>query len=63
VVNACWQAVFSKSDDEFNSIWSKMQKEVDGLGYKKVYDVDMKNTKDMFKARQAIEKEYASREK
>lgn len=63
VVNACWQAVFSKSDDELNSIWSKMQKEVDGLGYKKVYDVDMKNTKDMFKARQAIEKEYASREK
>lgn len=55
--------MFSKSDDEFNSIWSKMQKEVDGLGYKKVYDVDMKNTKDMFKARQAIEKEYASREK
>ena len=63
VVNACWQAVFSKSDDEFNSIWNKMQKEVDGLGYKKVYDVDMKNIKDMFKARQAIEKEYASREK
>jgi len=33
IVNACWQAVFSSSDAEFDSTWAAAQKEVNDLGY------------------------------
>ena len=61
VVNGCWQAVFAKDDEGFDSVWSSMVKNVDGLGFQKVYQVDMDNTHSLFSARRAIEKQYADR--
>lgn len=61
MVNGCWQAVFAKDDEGFDSVWSSMVKNVDGLGFQKVYQVDMDNTHSLFSARKAIEKQYADR--
>ncbi|KFI44970.1 multiple sugar transport system substrate-binding protein [Bifidobacterium bohemicum] len=63
IVNDSWKAVFAKSDDEFQKIVDGMRTQTDGLGMKQVLDFDMKNAKDQDKARKAILKEYANREK
>ena len=63
VVNGCWQAVFTSSDEEFDRKWASTQKTVNDLGYEKVYEVDMTNSRELAAARQAVEKEYANREK
>lgn len=61
IVNTSWKMTMASSDSEFDSLLKKMQTTVDGLGYKKVLKVDMKNAKDQNKARVAIKKEYANK--
>lgn len=61
IVNESWKMTMADSDAKFNSILADMQKNVDGLGYKKVLKVDMKNAKDQNKARVKIKKQYANK--
>ncbi|NMM94926.1 ABC transporter substrate-binding protein [Bifidobacterium oedipodis] len=61
VVNACWQAVFTDSDDEFDAVWSQGVQNVEALGYDEVYQIDLANSKAMTEARQAVEDEYQDR--
>ena len=63
IVNTSWKAVFAKDDNEFNSLMDEMRSKVDGLGFKQVLDVDMKNAKDQNTARVNIKKQFANREK
>ncbi len=62
IVNTSWKAVFAKDDNEFNSLMDEMRSKVDGLGFKQVLDVDMKNAKDQNTARVNIKKQFANRE-
>lgn len=61
IINSSWKMVFAKNDSEFNSLLKSMQSTVNGLGYKKVLKLDMKNAKDQNKARVAITKEYKNK--
>ncbi|MEE1296913.1 MAG: ABC transporter substrate-binding protein [Bifidobacterium sp.] len=61
VVNASWQAVVAKSTSECEKIFTDMGKQIDDLGYAQVKDVDMKNAKDLIKAREEIVKQYADK--
>lgn len=60
VVNACWQAVFSASDAEFDQVWSDAVANIESLGYDEVYQVDLANSKEMTAARQAVKEQYES---
>lgn len=53
-----WKMVFAKDEGEFNSMLKEMQDTADGLGYKKVLKVDLKNAKDQQKAREEISEKF-----
>lgn len=43
IVENSWKAVYAKDEAEFNSIIKTMQETVKGLGYDKVYEVDLQH--------------------
>ena len=61
IVNASWKASFAKDDNEFNALLDEMRSKVDGMGYKQVLDVDMKDAKDQNTARVDIKKQFENR--
>ncbi len=58
IVNASWKASFAKDDNEFNALLDEMRSKVDGMGFKQVLDVDMKDAKDQNTARVNIKKQF-----
>ncbi len=51
IIENSWKMVFAANEEEFNSLLKEMQDTVNGLGYDKVMEVDMKNAKDQNDAR------------
>ena len=60
IVNDSWKMVFAKNDSQFSSILSSMTSTVNGLGYKKVLKVDLKDAKLQNQARLKIKNEFKS---
>jgi len=56
IVEYSWKMIFAKDEKEFNSLLKQMQDKVKGLGYAEVLKVDMKNSKDQDKLRNAAKK-------
>ncbi|REE68787.1 carbohydrate ABC transporter substrate-binding protein (CUT1 family) [Paenibacillus taihuensis] len=51
VKNTSWKMVFAKNQAEFDQLWTKMQKDVDGLGWKDVVAVDTVKAQKIVKMR------------
>ncbi len=51
IKNTSWKMIFSKNEADFNSLWSKMQSDLDGLGYKDVVAVDTERCNKIVKMR------------
>lgn len=45
IVEYSWKMVFAKDEREFDSLLNELQKSADGLGYKKILAIDIKNAK------------------
>lgn len=58
IVNSSWKMVFASSDSEFNSLLKSMQTTVRGLGYDKLYRLDLKHAKTQTKERNKLVSEY-----
>jgi multiple sugar transport system substrate-binding protein/putative aldouronate transport system substrate-binding protein len=58
IVQYSWKMSLAKSDNDFNKLLKEMQSTVNGLGYKKVLDVDMDNAKAQDAARKAVVKKF-----
>ena len=56
IINTSWKAVFAKEDNEFNGLMDEIRSKVDGLGFKQVLTVDMKNAKDQNTAHVNVKK-------
>ena len=56
IINTSWKAVFAKEDNEFNGLMDEIRSKVDGLGFKQVLNVDMKNAKDQNTAHVNVKK-------
>lgn len=54
IVDYSWKAVYASNEKEFNSIIKKMQDTCNGLGYKDVLAVDMKNVQDQKDLRKEV---------
>lgn len=52
VVNASWQMVYAESEKEFESIWDKMVKDVEGLGAKELIEWGTKNIENAVKLKE-----------
>ncbi|NBD28027.1 type 2 periplasmic-binding domain-containing protein [Paenibacillus glycinis] len=51
VKNTSWKMVFAKNQAEFDQLWTKMQKDVDGLGWKDVLAADTVKAQKIVKMR------------
>lgn len=58
IVTNSWKMAMSTSDSEFNALLEEMQTTADGLGYDKVYKVDLANAKAQAAAQAAIVKKF-----
>ena len=38
-----WNLIFCESDDEFETMWDEMIEQLDGFGYKDLYEFDCAN--------------------
>lgn len=63
IVEYSWKMIFAKDAKEYNSLKAELQKKADGLGYKKVLKVDMKNAKNQNKERIQVVKNYKAEQK
>lgn len=59
IVEASWKMAFAADEAEFDSLWSQLQTTADGLGYKDVLEIDMKNAQEQDALRKEIAKKYA----
>lgn len=55
IIENSWRMVFARNQDEFDALLKDMQDTVNGLGYKRVFDVDLKNVQDRFAAEAQVE--------
>lgn len=51
VKNTSWKMVFAKNQAEFDQLWTKMQKDVEGLGWKDVLEADTVKAQKIVKMR------------
>ncbi|WP_219837020.1 hypothetical protein [Paenibacillus sp. R14(2021)] len=51
VKNTSWKMVFAKNQADFDQLWTKMQKDVDGLGWKDVVSADTAKAQKIVKMR------------
>ncbi|MBM7565836.1 sugar ABC transporter substrate-binding protein [Paenibacillus sacheonensis] len=51
VKNTSWKMVFAKNQAEFDQLWAKLQKDVDGLGWKDVVSADTAKAQKIVKMR------------
>lgn len=58
IVQTSWQMVFARDLNEYESLWSTLQRTAAGLGYEDVLAFDMENARAQDDARQAILSEF-----
>ena len=56
ICNASWKMVYAETDAEFEEIWDKLAKDIDELGFKKIYDWRVSELQKGLEIRDSLEK-------
>ena len=56
ICNASWKMVYAETDAEFEEIWDKLEKDIDELGFKKIYDWRVSELQKGLEIRDSLEK-------